>query len=241
MLYFSRLKMILIWLAVAATVVLAAPNLFPASTLAQLPNWVPKRQMTLGLDLQGGSHILLQMNQNDLIKDRLETSRDEIRTLLRDANPKINYTGLSGSGRTVQVRITDPSQIDAAKKVLKPLTDPVAAGLFTGGSVQEMTLDDSEPGLLKFTVTDAGIKYRTSTALTQSIEVVERRVNELGTTEPIVQRQGDDRILVQVPGLQDPQRLKEILGQTAKLTFQMVDQSMPVQDALNGRPPAGSS
>ncbi|RUY83343.1 protein translocase subunit SecDF, partial [Mesorhizobium sp. M7A.F.Ca.CA.003.01.2.1] len=239
MLYFSRFKMILIWVAVAITVILAAPNLFSASTLAQLPNWVPKRQMTLGLDLQGGSHILLEMNQNDLIKDRLETTRDEIRTLLRDA--KIGYTGLAGTGRTLQVRITDPAQIDAAKTALKTLTDPVAAGLFTGGSLQEMTLDDSEPGLLKFNVTDAGIKYRTSTALTQSIEVVERRVNELGTTEPIVQRQGDDRILVQVPGLQDPQRLKEILGQTAKLTFQMVDQSMPVQDALNGRPPAGSS
>jgi SecD/SecF fusion protein len=239
MLYFSRLKMILIWLAVAATVILAAPNLIPASTLAQLPSWVPKRQMTLGLDLQGGSHILLEMNQNDLIKDRLETSRDEIRTLLRDA--KIGYTGLGGTGRTLQVRITDPAQLDAAKTALKPLTDPVAAGLFSGGSIQEMSLDDSEPGLLKFTVTDAGIKYRTSTALAQSIEVVERRVNELGTTEPIVQRQGDNRILVQVPGLQDPQRLKEILGQTAKLTFQMVDQSMPVQDALKGRPPAGSS
>ncbi|TIM89472.1 MAG: protein translocase subunit SecDF [Mesorhizobium sp.] len=225
MLYFSRLKMILIWLAVAVTVVLAAPNLFPASMLAQLPSWVPKRQMTLGLDLQGGSHILLEMNQNDLIKDRMETTRDEIRTLLREANPKINYTGLSGSGRTVQVRITDQAQLDQAKKVLKPLTDPVAAGLFSGGSIQEMSLDDSEPGLLKFTVTDAGLKYRTSTALSQSI----------------VQRQGDDRILVQVPGLQDPQRLKEILGQTAKLTFQMVDQSMPVQDALKGRPPAGSS
>ncbi|RVA20505.1 protein translocase subunit SecDF, partial [Mesorhizobium sp. M7D.F.Ca.US.004.03.1.1] len=239
MLYFSRFKMILIWVAVAITVILAAPNLIPASTLAQLPSWVPKRQMTLGLDLQGGSHILLEMNQNDLIKDRLETTRDEIRTLLRDA--KIGYTGLAGTGRTLQVRITDPAQVAAAKTALKTLTDPVAAGLFTGGSIQEMTLDDSEPGLLKFNVTDAGIKYRTSTALTQSIEVVERRVNELGTTEPIVQRQGDDRILVQVPGLQDPQRLKEILGQTAKLTFQMVDQSMPVQDALNGRPPAGSS
>jgi len=238
MLYFSRFKMILIWVAVAITVILAAPNLFPASTLAQLPSWVPKRQMTLGLDLQGGSHILLEMNQNDLIKDRLETTRDEIRTLLRDA--KIGYTGLAGTGRTLQVRITDPAQLDAAKKALKTLTDPVAAGLFSGGSIQEMSLDDSEPGLLKFTVTDAGIKYRTSTALAQSIEVVERRVNELGTTEPIVQRQGDDRILVQVPGLQDPQRLKEILGQTAKLTFQMVDQSMPVQDALKGRPPAGS-
>ncbi|RWL05537.1 MAG: protein translocase subunit SecDF, partial [Mesorhizobium sp.] len=239
MLYFSRFKMILIWLAVAATVILAAPNLFSASTLAKLPDWVPKRQMTLGLDLQGGSHILLRMDPNDLIKDRLETTRDEIRTRLRDA--KIGYTGLAGSGRAVQVRITDPGQVEAAKTALKTLTDPVAAGLFSGGSVQEMSLDDSASGLLKFAFTDAGIKYRTSTALAQSLEVVERRVNELGTTEPIVQRQGDDRILVQVPGLQDPQRLKDILGQTAKLTFQMVDQSMPVQDALNGRPPAGSS
>ncbi|PBC11934.1 protein translocase subunit SecDF [Mesorhizobium sp. WSM3859] len=239
MLYFSRLKMILIWLAVAITVILAAPNLFPASTLAQLPSWVPKRQMTLGLDLQGGSHILLQMDQNDLIKDQLETTRDEIRTLLRDA--KIQYTGLGGTGRTVQVRINDPSQVEAAKTALKPITNPVAAGLFSGGSVQSMTLDDSESGLLKFTVTDAGIKYRTSTALSQAIEVVERRVNALGTTEPIVQRQGDDRILVQVPGLQNPQRLKDIIGQTAKLTFQMVDTSVPVQDALKNRPPPGDS
>ena len=239
MLYFSRLKMILIWLAVAITVILAAPNLFPASMLAELPSWVPKRQMTLGLDLQGGSHILLQMDQNDLIKDQLETTRDEIRTLLRDA--KIQYTGLGGTGRTVQVRINDPSQVDAAKNALKPVTNPVTAGLFSGGSVQSMALDDSEPGLLKFTVTDAGIKYRTSTALSQAIEVVERRVNALGTTEPIVQRQGDDRILVQVPGLQNPQRLKDIIGQTAKLTFQMVDTSVPVQDAMKNRPPPGDS
>ena len=239
MLYFSRLKMILIWLAVAVTVILAAPNLFPASMLAQLPSWVPKRQMTLGLDLQGGSHILLQMDQNDLIKDQLETTRDEIRTLLRDA--KIQYTGLGGTGRTVQVRINDPSQIEAAKAALKPITNPIAAGLFTGGSVQSMTLDDSESGLLKFNVTDAGIKYRTTTALSQAIEVVERRVNALGTTEPIVQRQGDDRILVQVPGLQNPQRLKDIIGQTAKLTFQMVDTSVPVQDAMKNRPPPGDS
>ncbi|RRI02347.1 protein translocase subunit SecDF [Mesorhizobium tamadayense] len=239
MLYFSRLKMILIWLAVAATVILAAPNLFPASMLAELPSWVPKRQMTLGLDLQGGSHILLQMDQNDLIKDQLETTRDEIRTRLRDA--KIQYTGLGGSGRTVQVRINDQSQIEAAKSALKPITNPINASLFAGGSVQSMALDDSEPGLLKFNVTDAGIKYRTSTALSQAIEVVERRVNALGTTEPIVQRQGDDRILVQVPGLQNPQRLKDIIGQTAKLTFQMVDTSVPVQDAMKNRPPPGDS
>ena len=95
--------------------------------------------------------------------------------------------------------------------------------------------------MLRYTLTDEGLDYRLGSALTQSIEVVGRRVNELGTTEPIIQRQGNDRILVQVPGLQDPQRLKDILGQTAKLTFQMVDQTMPVQEAIEGRPPAGST
>ena len=95
--------------------------------------------------------------------------------------------------------------------------------MFGTSSVAELSLDEPEPGLFKYTLTDAGIDYRVSTAVTQSIEVVGRRVNELGTTEPIIQRQGADRILVQVPGLQDPQRLKDILGQTAKLTFQMVD------------------
>ncbi|THF58232.1 protein translocase subunit SecDF [Ollibium composti] len=239
MLYFSRWKTIGVWAVVLLGLLFAAPNLFSQSVLDKLPDWLPKKQMTLGLDLQGGSHILLKIDQNDLIKDRLNTSRDEIRTLLRDA--KIGYTGLSGSGRVVQVRIRDTNQVDAAKEALKSLTAPVSSGLFSGGSVTEMTLDEPEPGLLRFTMTDAGIQYRTSTALAQSIEVVGRRVNELGTTEPIVQRQGNDRILVQVPGLQDPKRLKDILGQTAKLTFQMVDSSMPVQDAINGRPPAGST
>src|SRR5690606_21354816 len=107
--------------------------------------------------------------------------------------------------------------------------------------VIEMQFDEPEPGLLRYTLTEDGISYRVRTAVAQSIEVVERRVNELGTTEPTIQRPGADRILVQVPGLQDPQRLKDIIGQTAKLTFQMVDQTMPVQEALTGRPPAGST
>ncbi|MBN9067010.1 MAG: protein translocase subunit SecD, partial [Rhizobiales bacterium] len=110
------------------------------------------------------------------------------------------------------------------------------------GSLTEATLTEPEPGLLRFTLTDEGINYRISSALTKSIEVVSRRVNELGTTEPIIQQQGTDRILVQVPGLQDPQRLKEILGKTAKLTFQMVDQSNSVEDAVKaGRAPAGDT
>jgi SecD/SecF fusion protein len=239
MLHFSRWKTILIWLTVLAGVLYAAPNLVPASTLASLPNWLPKQQLTLGLDLQGGSHILLQIDRQDLANERLESARDEIRTSLRDA--QIGYTGLTGTSNYVQVRIRDLGQIEAAKSALESLTQPISTGLFTAGSVIEMEMAEPEPGLLRITLTEAGLDYRVAAALTQSIEVVGRRVNELGTTEPVIQRQGSDRILVQVPGLQDPQRLKDILGQTAKLTFQMVDQSMPVEEAISGRPPAGTT
>ncbi|MCC0027105.1 MAG: protein translocase subunit SecDF [Zhengella sp.] len=239
MLYFTRWKTILIWLSVIAGLLFAAPNLVNQSALDALPDWMPKQKMTLGLDLQGGSHILLQIERADIVKDRLEATRDEVRRLLREES--IGYTGLSGSGRTVQVRIRDAQQVTLAKETLASLTEPISSGLFGGGTISEVTLEEPEPGLLRFTLTEEGLDYRTSAALTQSIEVVSRRVNELGTTEPVIQRQGDDRILVQVPGLDDPQRLKDILGQTAKLTFQMVDQTVPVQEAIEGRPPAGTT
>ncbi len=239
MLYFSRWKTISIWLVVLWGIIYALPNIVPPSILANIPSWGPSRPMTLGLDLQGGSHILLAIDRNDLIDERLTAARDEVRTALRDA--KIGYTGLSGSGRIVQVRVREANDVDKAKTALEALTQPLSTGVFGGTTISEFAFDEPEPGLLRYTLTDDGLDYRTSSALSQSIEVVGRRVNELGTTEPIIQRQGSDRILVQVPGLQDPQRLKDILGQTAKLTFQMVDQTMSVQDALNGRPPAGST
>ena len=239
MLYFSPWKTFSIWFVVIIGIVFTLPNMLPQSVLDALPSWAPKQGMTLGLDLQGGSHILLQVDKQDLINERLQATRDDIRTMLRDA--KIGYTGLSGTGRSVQVRIREANEVEQAKTALATLTQPVSSGVFGTGSTTELELDEPEPGLLRFTFTEEGITYRTSSAVTQSIEVIGRRVNELGTTEPIIQRQGVDRILVQVPGLQDPQRLKDILGQTAKLTFQMVDQTMPVQEAIEGRPPAGST
>ncbi len=239
MLYFSRWKTVLIWLSVVLAVLYAAPNVVPSSALSSLPSWAPKNPLTLGLDLQGGSHILMRMERSDLLEDRLKTTRDDVRRLLREA--RIGYTGLSGSGRIVQVRVRNPADIDKAKTALETLLEPIQGGLFGGGIINELEFEEPEEGLFRYTLTDAGIDYRVSSALTQSIEVVGRRVNELGTTEPVIQRQGTDRILVQVPGLDDPQRLKELLGQTAHLTFQMVDQSVPVQEAIEGRPPAGTS
>ncbi|MCT8997216.1 protein translocase subunit SecDF [Chelativorans intermedius] len=239
MLYFSRWQTILIWLAVALGIVYAAPNVLPQSYFASLPGWAPSRPMTLGLDLQGGSHILLQIDRQELIRERLVSARDDVRRILRDE--RIGYTGLSISDRAVQVRIRDNDQVQAAREALGELAQPVTSGLFGSGQVSELAMSEPEPRLLRLQLTEEGIVYRLSSALAQSIEVVSRRVNELGTTEPVIQRQGDDRILVQVPGLDDPQRLKDLLGQTARLTFQMVDQSVPVQEAIEGRPPPGTS
>ncbi len=239
MLYFSRWKTVAIWLTVLAGFLFAAPNLIPQTTLAGLPDWLPKRQMTLGLDLQGGSHILLEIDRQDLADERLNSTRDEIRTRLRDA--RIGYTGLTGTANSAQVRISDAANYDAARTTLTEMTQPVSSGLFGSGVISELALSEPEPGLFRLTLTPEGVDYRVSTALSQSIEVVGRRVNELGTTEPIIQRQGTDRILVQVPGLEDPERLKDIIGQTAQLTFQMVDQTVPVQEAIATRPPAGTT
>ncbi|QLF70302.1 protein translocase subunit SecDF [Peteryoungia desertarenae] len=238
MLYISRWKTLFIWLTVAFSVFVALPNAFTDEELAGLPTWFPQDKVTLGLDLQGGSHIMLKLERSDIVQERLETVVGDIRTTLRDAG--IRYTGLSGAGQQVQVRITDPAQVDAAIEALSEITAPVSVGGLTGGTVNEVTLDRGSDGELRFILTDAGIDYRVSSAVTQSMEVVRRRVDELGTTEPLIQRQGEDRIIVQVPGLTDPQRLKALLNQTAKLSFHMVDQSMPVEEAISGRPPASS-
>jgi SecD/SecF fusion protein len=237
MLYFSRWKTLFIWFVIAVSLLIAAPNMFSSEQLAKLPGWFPTKKVTLGLDLQGGSHIMLKIERSDIVKERLETIVGDVRNVLREAN--VRYTGLNGTGQQIQVRVTDVAQLQAARDALQPLLQPVSAGTF-GGSITELSLDDSGDGQLRLTLTDAGIDYRMSSAVTQSIEVVRRRVDELGTTEPLIQRQGNDRIIVQVPGLQDPQRLKALLNQTAKLSFHMVDTTMPVQEALNGRPPVTS-
>ncbi len=146
--------------------VFAAPNLFSKATLDALPDWLPKQQMTLGLDLQGGSHILLQVDRQDLVDERLETLRNDIRTALRDA--RVGYTGLTGSGTNVQVRVRDAAQIDAARAALQTLSQPVSSGLFGAGTVTEAEIAEPEPGLFRFTLTTAGIDYRLSSAVSQS-------------------------------------------------------------------------
>jgi SecD/SecF fusion protein len=222
----------------ALSFLIAAPNFISRDTLNALPSWVPKSTMTLGLDLQGGSHIMLKLESGDIIKERVDTTLDDVRGNLRKAN--IGYTGLVANGQKISFKLRDPGQIDAARTALKDVTQLVSTGGFAGSSIQEATMSNSDDGAFEINLTDQGITYRVQSAVAQSIEVVRRRVDELGTTEPLIQRQGTDRIIVQVPGLQDPQRLKAILNKTAKLTFHLVDNTMSARDALNSRPPANS-
>lgn len=163
MLYFSRWKTTLIWLAVLAGVVFASPNLLNQQQADNLPDWAPSKKLTLGLDLQGGSYMLLQVDRQDIIKDRLTTTVDDVRRVLREAG--IGYTGLSGTGQMVQVRIRDDARIDEAKEALAELTLPVNSGLFGGGTVAEASIEETQPGQLRILLTDEGITYRVSSAV----------------------------------------------------------------------------
>jgi preprotein translocase subunit SecD len=235
MLYFTRWKAAAILLTAFIVCACAIPNFFPAKTVESWPKWA-QRHVVLGLDLQGGSHILLEVDANAVRKDKLEALRDDVRRVLRDA--RIGYTGLAVRGNNgVEVRIREGASPQQAAAKLQELSQPLGGILGTTGQRSvDITTDNS--GLIRLTLTDPAIVERVRQAVEQSIQIIERRVNELGTVEPLIQRQGVDRVLVQVPGLQDPTRLKELLGKTAKLDFRMVDTNASAEQAVQGRAPA---
>lgn len=234
MLHFSRLKTAAILLTAFLICLCAVPNFVPEKTVKSWPQWA-QRHVVLGLDLQGGSHILLEVDSPAVRKEMLQTLLDDVRRVLREA--RVGYTGLAVRGNGVEVRLregTDPQQ-PLAK--LRELSQPLTGILATTGQ-RSLEIVDAGGGLIRLTPTEPAIVERIRQAVEQSIQIIERRVNELGTVEPLIQRQGIDRILVQVPGLQDPTRLKELLGKTAKLDFRLVDMSMtPEQAQQSGVPP----
>lgn len=238
MLFFSRWKVIAILLTAFVVCVAAVPNFFPESVVQSWPKWA-QRHIVLGLDLQGGSHILLEVDTNAVRKEKVDTLRDDVRRVLRDA--RVGYTGLVVRGNTVEVRLREGADQQLALTKLRELAQPLG-GLLSGTGQRSVDIVDAGGGLIRLTPTEPAINERIRQSVDQSIQIIERRVNELGTVEPLIQRQGADRVLVQVPGLQDPSRLKELLGKTAKLDFRLVDVSTPVEQALppNGRPPADS-
>src|SRR5713226_3041208 len=235
MLYFTRWKALAIILTALVVCLCAVPNFFPEATVKGWPAWA-QRRLVLGLDLQGGSYLLLEVDSNYVKKEKLDQIRDDVRRTLRDA--KIGYTGLATRPDSVEVRVKDTDLQNALTK-LRELSQPLG-GLLGSSGQRSLEASDAGGGLIRLTVPQAAVTDRVRQAVEQSIQIVERRVNELGTVEPLIQRQGVDRILVQVPGLQDPQRLIDIVGKTAKMDFRMVDPTVSPDQSLAGRVPPDS-
>lgn len=225
MLHFQRWKLILVFGVVLAGFIYAAPNLIPASSLQGLPSWVPQKQVNLGLDLQGGAHLLYTIDEKELVDDWLGTIRGDVRESLRSS--RIGYIDLTQNvaGRSVSVRIRSPEDVDKAFGELKKLSVPIGGDVFGGfsGSNLEVTRDGDKVTL---TITEVGLTDRINAAIQASIETIRRRVDAFGTTEPSIQREGRNRILVQVPGVSDVQRLKSLIGETGKLEFKLVDSTV---------------
>jgi len=237
MLHFSRIKKILIALTCLAGLLFALPNVMSKEQLASWPSFLPHKQMPLGLDLQGGAHLLLAMDQEEVKKDWLNNLRDSARKSLRDA--KIGFSGLGIQAGELQVKLAKPEERDAALTELKKIVQPIG-NVLLGSTADDISVTaGTDPGLILVRPTEQGLRHRISSAASASIETVNRRINNMGTSESTVVRQGLDRILIQFPGLRETTELKKLIGETAKLTFHEVHPSISAEDAKLTTVPQG--
>ncbi len=229
MMYFARWKTIAILAVVALGVILALPNLIPK---ADQPSWM--RSFSLGLDLRGGSYLLLEVDVDAVVKERVESLADGARTRLRAAN--IGYVNLApdAAGRRVTFRLRDPAQAEEAARLMREQANPIPTA--TGATVPDIEVTVGPDATVAATLTEAGLRAKASNAVEQSIEIVRRRIDETGVVEALIARQGQNRVLVQLPGVEDPNRIKQLLGQTARMTFHLLDETA---NPANAQPPPG--
>ncbi len=199
-------------------VLIALPNVLSKDTLAKLPSWLPHNQVSLGLDLRGGSHLVLEVDAADLTKERLQSLIQDSRRVLRDAN--IGNSSIRRVQDYLLVTLNDVSQRDAAITELQKLANPVGIGLTAGQSDLAITAEGDSG--VKIAMTPAGLEHNISSAVEQSLEIIRQRVDQVGVSEPTIQRVGGNRVLVQLPGAEDPSQLRRLLGSTAKMSFHLL-------------------
>ena len=229
MLPLPRWRVILCLLAIVFGLAYAAPNLIPQSVLDSAPSWLPNKKVNLGLDLQGGSYLLLEVDTNALRTERLTNLVEDVRTTLQ--GKQIGFSGLAQANGQVTARIDDAGQVNAAEQALSVLGQANP----TGGRDVYVTTGPDQRVILSLQA--QSLAADAAKAVEGDIETLRRRIDALGTKEPSIVRQGDNRIVIEVPGESDPERLKAVIGQTAKLTFQMVDDSVSPEDQAEGRLP----
>lgn len=221
MLYIENWKRNLIILISVLGVLYALPNVLGKQTVAwmqeNLPSVLPVQTVNLGLDLRGGSHLLLEVAADAVIDEKLQSVLDEARGAFR--KDKVNYLNPSVKDGLVSFKLVDATQADKARDIIRQLD-------------RELQVDIVD-SLMTIQMSAETIRARKLAAMDQSIEIVRRRIDESGTREPSIQRQGDNRILIQLPGVDDPGRIKKLLGQTAKLSFRLVDENASMESTAH--------
>lgn len=234
MLDFPRWKVWSISLVILVGILFAIPSMLPSDLKARYPKFLPSATINLGLDLAGGSQLLLEADQNDAAKQRLQGMEDQVTTELR-RTPRVEIGDISTAGGRVTFLVRDPTLVDTAVERLRAITQPVA---LTGGRDWDVQVIDSTR--IVMTPTKAGTQRAMKDAMTVARDVVRRRIDPQGTKEITVINQGMDRILVEVPGVEDPEALKRLIGQTARLEFKLVDMTADPAQVQQGHAPAGS-
>lgn len=232
MIHLSRWKIILLGLSLVFGLLFAFPNALAPAQRQALPGWVPSSGVNLGLDLQGGSYLLLEVDVPAMREKRLTNLAEDARTVLGEAGVAAN--GIIRQGDGVTVTLADPSQMDAALAAMRALASPGPTGAV------DRTVQRQGADRIRYAFTEQTIASMGADAVSQSIEVVRRRLDSTGTKEISITRQGAERIVVQAPGQSDPAELERLVGQTAQLTFQMVDVENSIQEAMAGAVPPGS-
>jgi len=228
---------VLVALILVGGILIALPNVLPDNVRSHLPGGWGNQTVNLGLDLQGGSDLLLEVQFDEVQKDKVETLLLDVRHALRKAHIAFDKTGVTGDA--ISLHIVGHENVDQAKSLIDALNPSAGSGVLAGSTRQyEVTVSGDDR--ITMQMTDAYKTQARNEIVTQSIEVVRKRIDELGTREPSIERQGNDRIVVQVPGLSDPTRLLRLLQTTAKMTFQLVDESADVAQAQKGIVPIGS-
>lgn len=235
MLTLSRWKIIVVTLSVIFGLVFTLPNLLPQRALDALPGWVPKQKLNLGLDLQGGSYLLMEVDTAALRRERLTNLIEDVRTSLR--GEQIAFGELREAGGVISVRIADAGKVNDAANLLRQSVGAPLVGAVGGRDISVATRDNQR---LEISFVAEAAKADAAMAVEQSIETIRRRIDSLGTKEPTITRQGVNRIVIQAAGESDPEKLKAVIGKTAKLTFQMVDESVTPEDIAAGRIPPGT-
>ena len=234
MLDFPRWKVWSITLTILLGILFAIPSMLPHDLKARYPSFLPSATISLGLDLAGGSQLLLEADANDAQRQRLQAMEDSVSTELR-RDPRVEVGDTSTSGGRLSLLVRDPTKVDTAVERLRTLTQPVG---LTGSRDWDVQVVDSTRIVLSPTA--SGSQRALKDAMTVARDVVRRRIDPQGTKETTVINQGDRRILVQVPGVEDPEALKALIGQTARLEFKLVDLTADPAQVQQGHAPAGS-